>query len=869
MKSYWNLILFLFLFQVLAGAPLVQEDSVAASGEEEEVYLSFRYKGVIDEIVVAYYKNGEFYFPLTEIFDYCYINYNLDATSLSIYGYFLNEGNPYLIELSSRKATIKNKEVNFTANDYLVKELDYYITAELLKSIFELDLQINLSRLSLRLVSPNELPVITRYTRRYREQLRQQYEKQASEEDYELLLDREYRMLDGALMDYSVYSSISETNKSANLNLSLGGEVLFGDVQGSLFSEISQDTGRFGASDIRWRYSNNSHPSYSTITLGQQSSDGLISKTFQGVKVTNEPLIPKRSYDSYVIDGDTEAEAEVELYQDNRLVEVTQSDGSGYYRFVVPLNYGNSNFKIRIYGKQGTTLESDRNVLIPFNFLPVGEVRYELAAGRIADEFVNWKDQLNVTQGNIAIGVNNWLTTGLGMEYIEDNNNNEPVLYAKVSSRVAGDILLGLDAAFANYYHFSMRGFGPNNTNMSMDYSYFVKQNQYNSQNYKHFLTGSMFYPFEVAKIKFTGRGSGTWINQTGENQFKLTADIHQYYRGIRIRYGIRENRIIGVTEQSSSNELQLGAVYTLPRISSIHKLLRGSYFRTDLSYNTSVGNFEDLRLQYIKQFSNRLKAQVLTSFDLHQNTTYFEVGVSWDFDALRSTSTTRIIRSSPSFIQTLRGSVGLDRENGEYLWDNRQQVGRAGVSVRMFVDENYSGSYDDGEEILPGNAITIEKSSSRQIIKSGITRLTQLQPYRRYNFRVNEARIQNPLLVASKKNFSVVTDPNRYKRVDVPFFMTGVIDGRVDRLKEETYLPMAGLRIHIKSENSGYEATVRTFGDGSFYSMEIPPGDYEVWIDDSQLEFLRMRATPEKLTFTVEASQEGEFVEGLNFVIE
>jgi hypothetical protein len=124
-------------------------------------------------------------------------------------------------------------------------------------------------------------------------------------------------------------------------------------------------------------------------------------------------------------------------------------------------------------------------------------------------------------------------------------------------------------------------------------------------------------------------------------------------------------------------------------------------------------------------------------------------------------------------------------------------------------------------------------------------------------------------MLVAAQRDFSIVTDPNQYKQIDVPFFTTGIIDGKVDRLKGGEFLPVAGLKIHLKMEADGYESVLRTFGDGTFYSMEVPPGSYEIWIDEAQLEFLGVTSSPEKLFFTIETSEDGSYVENLNFLLE
>jgi len=67
---------FLIVFSLLwSGSTAFANQSETDGDWEEEVYLSFRYLGVIDEILVAVAKDGEFYYPLTELFELFAINY--------------------------------------------------------------------------------------------------------------------------------------------------------------------------------------------------------------------------------------------------------------------------------------------------------------------------------------------------------------------------------------------------------------------------------------------------------------------------------------------------------------------------------------------------------------------------------------------------------------------------------------------------------------------------------------------------------------------------------------------------------------------------------------------------------------------------
>ena len=859
------LLAFLLGFGTLSYA---QDQQPSVVDDHDEVYLSFRYQGVINEIVVAYYDGDRFYLPFTELFDLLGINYELGTVSFAVSGFYITPGNNYSIDFSRRVAEYDTLSVEIGASDYFLKEIDYYVVPEVFEEIFNLKFKIDLSRLALQLESKTEMPVVTRKKQRARNELRAKYSS-IDFSDYTALTGREPRTLDGALADYSLFSTVSNTASRTNLNLSIGGEVLFGDFQGNLITLANQDTITFAPSSVRWRYVNEL-PYFSNVSLGEISSGGLQSQTFHGVHVSNDPITPRHTLDNYFIDGTTDPEAEVELYQNNRLVETLTADDVGYYRFVVPLTYGTSEYKLRIYAKQGRVIELDHRIQVPFNFLPQGEIQYHLNSGRLAQTQVPWNDQPQYLQSDASYGFKNWLTAGVGIEYLADANQDKPILYSRISSRVAGDMLVGVELAKDNFYRFNSRGLGPNSSSWSAEFTAFEKNGYYNSFDYKHLLNANLFYPFSIGNSRYTGHLSNSWVRKGDDSdRLSVKGDVNQFLGPLRLRYGFSEQHNFGSGGHTNSSLLELGSVYILPRIPSIHPLLRGSYFRNDISISTSLGRVEELSSQVVKQLNGRMRAQLLVINDFVSDNLFFELGFTMDLEKVRSTTSVRSTRSSSSFGQTLRGSVGLDRNTGTFIWDNRQQVGRSGISVKMFVDENNSDTYDEGEEVIPGSAITLQKASARKVKTDGVERLTQLQPYRRYYFQVNEAKINNATLMAKYRKFSIVTDPNRFKQIEIPFFTSGIIEGRVDRIRDGEFVPISGLRIHVKNDDGTYSATLRTFSDGSFYSMEIPPGTYEAQIDDSQLKFLGMTSSPETISFTVKADPNGDYIEGLNFLLE
>jgi len=876
--------LFLVLLLVL---PLPTALQAQFLDYEEEVFLSFRYQGGINEIIVAYLSYGEFYLPLTELFQLLGIEYTIDPASLSVSGTYLENGPFYRLDMRSNSASIGDKYFLLPASHFLAKEVDFYLVPEVFEQVFGLTFTVDMSRLILKLETKDIMPVVARQQRLKRYEIQQLGSLESAE--FPLIYDRERRILDGGLMDYTLYSSMNADNQVMNLNLSLGGEVLLGDIEGSIISSVHRglatlpDSGivtntSFMGSDLRWRYVRPLPPWFTTLSLGQNPTSGLLSQSFQGIVLSNEPVEPKVSFDNYIIDGFTEPESDIEIYQDNRLVDVGKADEFGYYRFTLPLNYGTSDIKQRIYNKQGRVIEQDRRIQVPYNFLPPGDIHVHMQAGKVENDETSWEAWDDYGQVSINAGLTNWLSNRLAIEYMQDAYRDRALIHNQLSARIFTYDLVSLDIAPNAFYRLTNRVVYPSSSSWSLVYTHYDGIGPLNKLGLHRDINFSFYYPFQLGSMPVTFRYSGFAQEFPEYIYLQNGFYVNSFLGRVRIRTNYRGIEKLQDSTSTDQGSFNIGFTYSVPRRPDIRKILQGSYFRLEHLINTKTGKASEIRLQILKQVARHGRFQFSLNRDLVSDATSVEFTYMLDLERVRSTSSLRnvskpassgSISSVTSLSQTVRGSVALDRDYGQWIWDNRQQVGRAGVTVRMYVDENGSDSYDQGEEIIPGNAVRIHRSSSRQISKDNISRLTQLQPYRKYNFVINEAYIRNPTLVPRYKEFAAITDPNRYKRLDIPFITTGIIDGQVRRLIGGELIPVGGLRIYIASEDGEFEKMVRTFGDGTYYSMEIPPGHYNVSIDEGQLLFLGAHSKPAILNFEVKALPEGDFVEGLDFILE
>lgn len=392
----------------------------------------------------------------------------------------------------------------------------------------------------------------------------------------------------------------------------------------------------------------------------------------------------------------------------------------------------------------------------------------------------------------------------------------------------------------------------------------FDRQSPLNILGLERSVAGSVYYPFSVAghplgiRLNSDHRVSGSgWAN-------RYQADVNSRIGAVNARISYRDVFSSSGQAGQSTGRLRGTFTYTVSRTPGIPTYLRGSFIRSQIAVNPSKGTVSEADLSFSRTFARivRLQFGVGRNFDFNYTSGFLSMTI--DFNRTRTATTIRKLPGSYNINQNIRGNISFDETNARVVLNNREQVGRAALSVRMFVDNNGSSTYDEGDRLLTYNAVRVSGASGRQVGPDGVTRLHQLQQYFRYNLEINRNAIREPMLVPIVENFSFIADPNRYKHIDIPFYTSGVIEGRVIRVVDGKESPLSGVRLQLINDRGEVVETIRTFSDGSFYAMEILPGSYRLKMDPAQLTFLKSFSDPEFLEFEIQALAEGDFLDGL-----
>jgi len=151
-------LLALFIFLVNSAFPIDFSALIQSDNEEEEIYLSFRYQGGVNTVIIAYMKGENYYIPISQLFTILKINHTVNHSTLSIGGYYINKSDSYRIGLKSRIVQLQSQRLEISSDDFLIKELDYYINTRVLEEVFDLKFVIDINRLVLKLTTPLKAP---------------------------------------------------------------------------------------------------------------------------------------------------------------------------------------------------------------------------------------------------------------------------------------------------------------------------------------------------------------------------------------------------------------------------------------------------------------------------------------------------------------------------------------------------------------------------------------------------------------------------------------------------------------------------------------------------------------------------------------
>ena len=831
---------FLFVFMISFSFKVKAQDEPLY--DEITVFLNIQKVGGVD--IPAVIIDETVFLPIVDIFSILKIKNTPSVQLDSVTGFFINQQATYFIDKRNNRITYQGKIYVLKSEDMIKTETNLYLRSPFFGQIFGLDCSFSFRSLSVLLNTKIELPI----TREMRlEQMRSNISRLKGEVKTDTTIERKYPIFHFGVADWSVISTQQLQGRiDARVNLALGTVIAGGEANillnfnnNSSFSEKQQQ--------YIWKFVNNERKIFRQVLAGKIYTQvtSSIYDPIVGIQFTNTPTTYRRSFGSYSLSDITEPNWTVELYVNNVLIDFMKADASGFYKFEVPLVYGNSAVKLKFYGPWGEERTKEENISIPFNFLPPKELEYTVSAGMVEDTLKS-----RFSRATFNYGISRRITFGGGVEYLSSVNSGNVMPFISGSVRLLSGLLV------TGEYTYAVRAKGilsyrlPSNLQFELNYTKYEKGQKAIIYNYLEERKATISIPIKGKNFAAYSRLS---LNQIVLPNLKNT-NAEMLWSG----------SVFGVSTNFTTYGLftDLSKPYLYSNLSLSFRLPMRISVTPQVQYEYNSNKFISARANIEKPLFKKGFFNMSYEQNFRSNTRSIELGFRYDLSFAQTGFSVRNTNDQTAMVESARGSL-LYNSKTRYLGANsRTSVGKGVITIFPFLDINGNGRRDTGEPKASGLQVRINGGTIIRNDRDTTISIFDLIPYTSYILELDKNSFDNISWQMKFVSLKVMIDPNQFKIIEVPISVMGEATGNV-------YLGQRGqgrILVCFYRSNQTLAARTLTESDGYYSYLGLTPGNYTVRIDPEQLKKLQMVSSPEVRSITFSNSSEGDIVDGLDF---
>lgn len=821
------------------------------------------------EAIVTYQFQREVLLPLGELARQLTLAIRTHPEEGTADGFVLSEQRSFFLDAHRGVVTLSGREESFDPALARVLPDDIYVASSLLARWLPVDLDVNLSSLTLRVRPREPLPIQTRLAR---ERAAALLRGRGLDDPGYPRLDLPYSMLGVPYVDqtfsFGVAGGGGSRSQSANYSAYLTGD--FAGMEGSAYVSSSREK---PSPDVRFSLARHDPGGGLLGALGARAvsfGSGVSSPTVAniggrtasgrgyGLLVSSRPLSQPTSFDRHTLEGELPPGWDVELYYNDALVGFQTSRPDGRYRFEdQPLAYGPNEFRLVFHGPLGQQRVERQSFNLEQAAVPAGDFYYTLGQHRDREgqmrsiaQFDWGINQLFTATGGVVrlpavAGAEGGLYSYGGVHGYWAPFILGTAFYRSPDGGLLNDSVLKtrLGRTAISYSHVHANDFSSEIHPSSGD--------QLRARDSVR-LDGSLPagqlprlpYTLEVLRDRF----------ESGRSSVAAGARLAAFVRGTALSTQVSWLSLPG--EDQASGSFQVSR-----RVGSMGLSAQVGY---SLQPRTRVDSIA-------LAVEQRLASGYLVNFGLLRTIAGGETiatgAVNRDFGAFGlGIAASRSTQGSYSIGLQLFVAIGRDPRTGRWRFDALPKADSGAASVRIYVDHNGSGSFDAGDEPVPNAALVV--NGARSLSRSdaeGLLWLDRLPVHRNVDVSVDAQTLEDPTWQPERPGVRLVPRPGAVAQIDFPVVTTSELEGHVYVERGGARRGVGNALVEIVDLQGTVVGSVRSSWDGYYVLGGLKRGTYRVRVAPAQLEQLGL---PDPGARVIETRADGQLVAGIDFVL-
>lgn len=834
------------------------------TAEEIPVVLRIKKVGSIEFLLLK--QNEVLYYPIEQIFNFFKIKIEIDKTKKHISGFYTDKDNTYEIDYSDKLNIIyKSSLYKLKSENIIIKENNIYVSADIYKDVFGLDLIYNEKRLSVELKSRTEIPALTVIRiKKNREKLLET--KNVYAEPY--TEEYSYKFFNGSTLDWRLTANTFD-RRSPSYKYALGsGSRIFGSdlqltLKGTVYKPIkNRDVYGF----YRIPFLENQY--IGQITLGDLTSQSLNSLgRVRGVEVTNRPARRRLIQSEKDLTFKVEELQDLEIYQAGSLINYFTAPSNNQYNVKINLPYGVSDYEFKVLDQWGGANWYRHRYYIPNNMLPEGELQYSIKTGYL--RFQKQKEYGNLI---LEYGATDLVTLGSELQYLNSDSKTKffPAAMAivRLSRGITGEFTYSPFIRSLSKINF----FFPSELSIMLSHEFFDKYSPLNFSKINNQATFNLRLPLLTSLYP---KRYGLYYDMTSIYSTSDNLDYYSLMSQLSFYAGAFQYSMISMYNLNVLNYPQKSETYNWSTTAyASTRIPLDIALQLSTNYNHSHQRIESFGISVSKGLRN---FYFIASYEklFYSHFTIANLRLSYTLPFMRANSSINRIQGNMSYSQTFNGSILTSRNLKNYYFDNRQKLGQGLINFKPFYDSNGNLLKDTDENYIQDIKISMPSTQARgthKKLKEGFL-VSNPIPYHNYTVFLPQQQLENPNWVAKYQAVSTIAEPNSYKIVNIPFVDGGIISGTVYVAIGDLKVPIGGITIVIEEllEDKTlpvYKNKTYALSTGQYDLMNVPPGKFRISLLDSELEAAGYISVINEHIVEIVSQKDGYFLENIDFAL-
>ncbi len=454
-------------------------------------------------------------------------------------------------------------------------------------------------------------------------------------------------------------------------------------------------------------------------------------------------------------------------------------------------------------------------------------------------------------------GLGSRITIGAGMEYLSSVTTGRFMPFANASLRLTSNLLMSAEYM----YNVRMRNIlswrSTSNLQVELSYSKYKEGQKAINNTFLEEKKAVISFPFRSARFSLFSRIS---LYQVKLHSSKYTT-AESLFSGVI--FGVSTN----FTTYAIYNEETDAYVYS--NLSSTFRVPGKLIFTPQVQYEYNKKELISLKGELGKYLSYRGYVNVFYEKNYKSNFQSIGVGVRYDLSFAQVGISARHGNNKYTLVQSAKGSMIYDGKTNYLNINNRNSVGKGGISLLAYLDLNNNGRRDKGEPSAPGLRIQINAGRVFYNRRDTVVLITGLEGYATYLIKLNTDGFDNIGWEIKHRTINITVNPNQFETIEIPVLVTGEASGIVyQQTTDGKKKGLGRIVVNLYKADSSFVGKIISEADGFFSFTSLQPGSYIAMIDTTQLQKLNVTVTPPALPFTISSNPEGDIVGELQFVI-